>query len=75
MVRHTWLSERALRCQEAHFLVQPRTEANESRNSHTVHILKGLDLYTRYQAHQDEPAVCQLGEDSIRSGPMSGVNN
>ena len=53
MARHTWMSERAVRLQEAHFLYQPQTDEQKAISRQTVAVLKGLDIYLRYQAHHD----------------------
>jgi len=53
MARHTWMSERAVRLQEAHFLVQPLSEDDQQNGTDTIHVLKGLELYLRYQTTHD----------------------
>ncbi len=53
MVRHTWLSERALRYQEACFLFQPPSEEQKTRRAQNVAVMKDLHVYVRYQAHHD----------------------
>ena len=53
MARHTWLSERALRFQEACFLFQPQTPEQETGQRHSVGVLKDIAVYERYQAHHD----------------------
>jgi hypothetical protein len=53
MVRHTWLSERAVRVQEACFLVQPRTAEDIANGKENICVRADLDLYLRYQAAHD----------------------
>jgi hypothetical protein len=53
MVRHTWLSERAIRFQEGCFLVQPQSAENEAANKDAVAVRKDLDNYLRYHAAHD----------------------
>jgi hypothetical protein len=61
MARHTWLSDRALRFQEACFVVQPQSEDQKERSAYTHAVLKDLDIYLRYQAHGSAQGVwCPL---------------
>ena len=53
MARHTWLSDRAQRYQDACFLIQPQTEEDMPGNTNSVATLKDIDIYVRYQAHHD----------------------
>jgi hypothetical protein len=53
MARHTWLSERALRCQEACFLIQPQTPEQEANRKDGVAVRSDLEMYLRYQAAHD----------------------
>ncbi len=58
MARHTWLSERAIRFQEACFLLQPLTPEQqkpdaEGRTRQSCGVLKDIDVYLRYQASHD----------------------
>jgi hypothetical protein len=53
MVRHTWTSERAVRLQEACFLVQPRTAEDKANGKEGICVRADLDLYIRYQTAQD----------------------
>ena len=53
MARHTWLSERAIRFQEACFLYQPQSPEQKANERQTVGVLKDLDIYVRYQAAHD----------------------
>jgi hypothetical protein len=53
MVRHTWLSTRAVKLQEGCFLVQPITPDQEARNVMGIAVRKELDVYVRYQTAQD----------------------
>ena len=53
MARHTWLSERAIRFQEACFLFQPQTPEQEAKERQSVGVLKDIAVYLRYQAHHD----------------------
>ncbi len=67
MARHTWLSERAIRFQEACFLIQPQSEEQKSpdaegRTRHSVGVMKDIDVYLRYQAHHDRAYQRAAGE-------------
>jgi hypothetical protein len=53
MARHTWLSERALRCQEGCFLVQPRTPEEKENRQNGIAVRTDLEIYVRYQAAHD----------------------
>ncbi len=58
MARHTWLSERAIRFQEACFLHQPQTAEqhipdNQGSVRHSIGVVKDIDVYLRYQASHD----------------------
>ena len=53
MARHTWLSERATRFQEACFLFQPPTPEQAARNVQSCGVMKDIRVYERYQAHHD----------------------
>ncbi len=53
MVRHTWTSDRAVRLQEACFLVQPRTDEHIAKGQEGICVRADLDLYIRYQTAQD----------------------
>jgi hypothetical protein len=54
MARHTWLSERAVRCQEACFLVQPQTSEDQKDRANGIALRNvDLEIYLRYQAAHD----------------------
>jgi hypothetical protein len=53
MVRHTWLSERAVRLQEGCFLVQPQSPELEAAGQTGIAVRSDLDNYLRYQTTQD----------------------
>ncbi len=53
MARHTWLSERAVRLQEACFLVQPLTAEDIANGKQGICVRADLDLYLRYQPAHD----------------------
>ena len=53
MARHTWLSERSMRFQEACFLFQPQTPEQQANERQSVGVLKDIGVYLRYQAHHD----------------------
>jgi hypothetical protein len=53
MARHTWMSERAVRCQEACFLVQPQTPEEEANRQDGIAVRTDLEMYLRYQAAHD----------------------
>ena len=45
MARHTWLSERATRCQEACFLFQPQTPDQQASETHSLGVMEDLAVY------------------------------
>ncbi len=49
----TWLSERAVRLQEACFLVQPATAEDIANGKQGICVRADLDLYLRYQPAHD----------------------
>ena len=53
MVRSTWMSERAVRCQNACFQHQPQTEAEKAESRQGVYVLADLDKFLRYQTTHD----------------------
>ncbi len=53
MARHTWLSERAVRLQEACFLVQPLSAEDIANGKQGICVRADLDLYLRYQPAHD----------------------
>ena len=53
MARHTWLSERAIRFQEACFLFEPSTPEQQANERQSVGVMKDIDVYLRYQAAHD----------------------
>ena len=53
MARHTWMSERAVRLQNACFLPQPRTEQEKAEGYCNIAVRSDLDLYLRYQTTND----------------------
>ena len=54
MARHTWLSERSIRFQEACFLFQPQTPEQAKSGATPVSFdVKQLELHLRYQAAHD----------------------
>jgi hypothetical protein len=53
MARHTWLSDRAMRCQEACFLVLPQSPEQEAARKDGVAIRNDIELHMRYQTHHD----------------------
>ena len=53
MARHTWLSERSIRFQEACFLYQPQTPEQLANERQSVGVRVDLDVYVRYQAAHD----------------------
>ena len=54
MARHTWLSERTIRCQEACFLIQPQTPEDQKDRANGVALRNvDLEIYLRYQAAHD----------------------
>ena len=53
MARHTWMSERAVRLQNACFLPQPRSEQEKAEGYANIAVRSDLDLYLRYQTTND----------------------
>jgi len=53
MARHTWLSERCMRFQEACFLYQPQSAEDKATERQTVAVLGDIDMYVRYQTTHD----------------------
>ena len=53
MARHTWLSERAIRFQEACFLFQPATPEQQANERQSCGVMKDIHVYVRYQAAHD----------------------
>jgi hypothetical protein len=54
MARHSWLSERAIRCQEACFLVQPQTPEDQKDRANGIALRHtDLEIYLRYQTTHD----------------------
>ena len=53
MARHTWMSERAVRLQEACFLVQPLTPEDSANGKQGICVRADIDVYIRYQAAHD----------------------
>jgi hypothetical protein len=53
MAEHTWLRERAARCQEACFLVMPQTPEQAKNDEAEVRVRPELERYLRYQSHHD----------------------
>ena len=53
MARHTWMSERAVRLQNACFLPQPRTEQEKAEGYANLCVRADIDLYLRYQTTHD----------------------
>jgi hypothetical protein len=53
MAEHTWLRERASRCQEACFVVMPQTSEQKKNDEAEVRVRPELERYIRYQSHHD----------------------
>jgi hypothetical protein len=53
MAEHTWLRERAARCQEACFVVMPQTSEQKKNDEAEVRVRPELERYLRYQSHHD----------------------
>ena len=53
MAEHTWLRERAARCQEACFVVMPQTAEQAKNDEAEVRVRPELERYLRYQSHHD----------------------
>ena len=53
MARHTWLSERSIRFQEACFLFQPATPEQQANERQSCGVMKDIHVYVRYQAAHD----------------------
>ncbi|HEX4748580.1 MAG TPA: hypothetical protein VH302_03475 [Bryobacteraceae bacterium] len=53
MARSSWMSERAIRCQNGCFLVQPQSDEQKTRGKCGVGVRTDLDLHLRYQTAHD----------------------
>ena len=53
MARHSWMSERSVRLQEACFLEEPQNEQDIADDRYRVAVRSDLDLYIRYQTAND----------------------
>jgi len=53
MARHSWLSDRAVRCQEGCFLVQPPTPEDKEEHTAGIAVRPDLEMYMRYLACHD----------------------
>jgi hypothetical protein len=53
MAEHTWLRERAARCQEACFVVMPQSPEQAANDEAEVRVRAELERYIRYQSHHD----------------------
>jgi hypothetical protein len=53
MARHTWMSERAVRLQDACFLEEPQTPEELVDRTARIAVRTDLDLYIRYQTAND----------------------
>ncbi|HZS54236.1 MAG TPA: hypothetical protein VFA65_07515 [Bryobacteraceae bacterium] len=75
MARHTWLSERAMRCQEGCFLVQPQTPEDQQQNTAGIAVRTDLEMYVRYQAAQDRAYSRASAELARRRNERAKVEN
>ena len=53
MARHTWLSDRAVRFQDACFLEEPETAEDIAAGTSRIAVRKDIDVYVRYQTAND----------------------
>ncbi|MBV8895112.1 MAG: hypothetical protein JO051_01265 [Acidobacteriaceae bacterium] len=53
MARHTWMSERAVRLQEACFLEEPQNESDIANKTTRIAVRADLEVYLRYQTTSD----------------------
>jgi len=53
MARHTWLSDRAQRCQDGCFVVLPQSPEDETNRQDDIAVRTELDMYMRYQTCHD----------------------
>ena len=53
MARHTWLAERAIRCQDSCFIVLPATPENEAERKDPTIVTLQLERFIRYHAAHD----------------------
>jgi hypothetical protein len=53
MARHSWLSHRCSKGLEACFQVRPRSEEDIQAGLQEIAVLKDIELYSRYQVHND----------------------
>ena len=65
MARHSWLSDRAVRCQEGCFLVQPPTPEDKDERKNGIAVRTDLEMYMRYLACHDR-AYARASAELIR---------
>ncbi|MBV8895604.1 MAG: hypothetical protein JO051_03760 [Acidobacteriaceae bacterium] len=53
MARHTWVSDRAQRCQDGCFVVLPQSPEDEANRQDDIAVRDELDRYMRYQTAHD----------------------
>jgi hypothetical protein len=75
MARHTWLSERAVRCQEGCFLVQPRSQEDIEKELGGIAVRTDLEVYVRYQAAHDRAYARAASELAKRRAARQKTQN
>jgi hypothetical protein len=75
MARHTWVSKRAMRCQEACFLVQPQTPEDKEERTAGIAVRTDLEMYIRYQAAHDRAYARASAELAKRRNERAKVEN
>jgi hypothetical protein len=75
MARHTWMSERAVRCQEGCFLVQASTEEDIEKGLTGLLVRTDLEVYVRYQAAQDRAYARAANELAKRRAARQKAQN
>jgi len=75
MARHTWLSERAIRCQEGCFLVQPQSPEEKQERKDGIAVRTDLEMYMRYLACHDRAYARASAELARRRNERAKVEN
>ena len=75
MTRHTWMSERAVRCQEGCFIEQPRSEQQIENNVTGLLVRTDLEVYVRYQIAHDRSYARAAAELAKRKAAREKTQN
>jgi hypothetical protein len=75
MARSTWMSERAVRCQNACFQHHPQTDDHKAESKQNISVREDLDKYLRYQTTHDRAyarAAAELAKRRVENPLSSG---